>query len=227
MPRFNSFGGASAAAFRSGGHVAALYISSAEYHVGGPPITIGFGGGAQAGDLAIVGSVFVGVAGGSPFNYISVPVGWTEITHAGWPVAAYPEQVFYKVLSAGDIASGVAFVADANSGGQMWSAVYRGATVAAVTGGLSGTVGGPTLAIPGYLKLNTDALYVSYCVSRNAPDIIVKPPGFVTRINNPVATFFTMSLADAKPQNYGSGNNVVWSFSPGGSEVVGQVLRLS
>lgn len=201
----------------SGRHVA-RFIKATAYPVSANPQNVSFSG-ASAGQLAVVMTTASSSAG------IATPSGWTLAGTYSWALS-YKTQVFYKVLSAGDISTGsVNFAAAA--GDIIIAAFYAGAAVASVKSTQEATTSSVTIA--GFTK-NTGCKGILSIGVDNDPVGTPTPPGSMTaRTAVSASSFFSARLADfAAPLSYVDGTNETWTgFRGSGPSRIAQLIELT
>lgn len=198
------------------GTAAAAFVTSSSY---APP---GFGpqlitfAGAAAGQLAIVISTFTNAA---------APSGWAMVSNFTWGASNFRQQVFAKVLSAGDVASGVSF-SFGNSGGTFMALVFSGATACASVSAMEDT-SVTVLVLPAFIKSANSLGLITYFGDRSAGLPSVPPTGWTSRIASFNSSLFGNGAASIASAAYPNGSTISWTGFNGLGEVVGEVLELT
>lgn len=205
--------------FAAGGHSSppATFVTSSTYTPGAGPTQLVTFAGASAGQLAVVVSTF---------NNCATPAGWTVVSSFAWNLG-YSQQVFSKILSAGDVASGVTFTYSAGNGGTIEALVYSGATVCTSVSVAQSADLDATLVIPGFIKNVASKGLITYASDRNTATGFARPTGWTNRISPFAAGFFASAAADIAPASYSNASSVTWTGFTTGAEQVGEVLELT
>lgn len=196
MPRFNTFGSASAAAFSRG----RAYPKLIQWFGFSNDTLVRFPTSAP-GDLAIVIN---------SFQSVSTPSGWTLLTNDTYPAVSYSYQAFSKVLNSSDIASGTDF-GFGGTGGLTMCFAYRG--VSNVIAGLA-SFDVPTNTdniITPFTKDPRDRWLLTACVARDTSAVLTPPAGFADIFGSQVGSgFFTGMAAHGPPTRYADMSSVGW-----------------
>lgn len=216
MPKFGTSGGAAAGAWRAKGRVATFILANDITSVAGLSSNISWAG-AASGDVGIIVATFVNA---------NTPAGWTRLVNSTWTTYGYTNQVYWKILSAGDVASGTT-ITYTDQSGIIMNAAYRGASAVFMVDTPYYTTSGGSSVMAGFTKNVADRRIVSYCVDRDSGNVDTISPGWTKRISpQQVHGFFTGSIADITPNQYGSGSAVTWSNSPATQGTACQMLEV-
>lgn len=208
-PLFGAFGVAG-----SGNHVTFV----AEHHYAPSFSQLVSFTGATVGDLGIV------IISNSLTSFTAVPSGWTLASSYVWASNPYNDYTLYKVLTSGDISSGVTFATLA-ADGLLAAVVYRGATVATVVGTGDTTTSATT--IPGFTKNAGCVGIVTYSTTRQTAATLVSPAVTASRIANYTGgAHFKFSVDDIiYPWNYTNGAGL--TYTGGSTETIARAIELT
>jgi len=186
-----------------GGDSSAIFIGHMSVTAGvGTSALVTFPG-ASPGDLAIVQAIQ-----NTPAN---TPSGWTLVAQTNWPTLGYPQQLFSKVLTAGDISSGVTFTAP-SSGHLYTCVVYRRVTTASPQALY--VDGATTLSVPGFVKSGASKGLVGFYADRDPASVVTEPSGW-TRRGLGFATYFCSGASDIPITAYVNNTPMSWTRTGG------------
>jgi hypothetical protein len=199
-----------------GGLRTALFIAESHTAITGGVGSVSYSG-AQAGDLALLIAVQA---------VTSTPGGWTAAgTAVSW--AGSSLNVYFKVLSSGDISTGSLSVTGVN-GGTVVLSMYRGPTVATVVSTAQTSAGSP-LTIPGFTRSTLAAGEVSHFVTSGASGIVTPPPIGTVKLNaGSVGSYTPILLTFLPGARYPSGTSLTWAWGNAPvTSAVAQIIELT
>lgn len=213
MPLASTFGAASARAFGFGAGSTTGFVTSSLTGLSSAAGVISLSG-ASVGQLAVIHTNNL-LDGTFP-----TPAGWSADNTS---IAGYDTQLFTKVLSASDIATGSVTVSGARGGYHPFSfaALYVArATTSATIKSVANNTSSATLTIPGFTRDANAKGVLTFAFSGNA-NVPTAPTGFTSRLTGTVASASRVAAADLlRPNQYANGSSVTWTgFSSTGSGV--------
>jgi hypothetical protein len=170
--------------------------------------------GCSAGQLAVL------IASRS--NVGAPPSGWNTVSNFSMVTTGYPQQVFTKILTAADIASGVTWNYSAGNG-LFALLVYAGPTVCTQVSRAQG--GSGALVVPGITKNAASRQLIAYSVcSQNNQNQLPSAP-WTVRVPQVISPTVNTVVADLPSGSYGNGSAVTWL--PNSNTMLGEILELT